>query len=285
MQMPIESINLQMLNVGYAQHNADWNWQNVSSPFTRIFYVSEGEARLHLPDRVVELRVGHLYIIPPHTLHSYECHGPFRHYYIHLYEGFKQETDVFDFFDFPVEVDADSVDAQIFAAICRLHPDAKLPTADPSGYDNHATVIATIRRYNALPLCEKMQLRGFILVLFSRFVKFATPRVATQEPRLAAVLEYIHSNIYSDISVDRLASIACITKPYLIRLFTRDVGVSPLQYINRKKIERAQLLLLTDDMPVKDIASQLGFLDYSYFIRLFRKLVGSTPMTYRATMR
>ena len=48
-QIPIESMNLMMLNVGYATHHADWNWQKVSSPFIRIFYIMEGEAMLHLP--------------------------------------------------------------------------------------------------------------------------------------------------------------------------------------------------------------------------------------------
>lgn len=46
-QIPIESMNLMMLNVGYATHHADWNWQKVSSPFIRIFYIMEGEAMLH----------------------------------------------------------------------------------------------------------------------------------------------------------------------------------------------------------------------------------------------
>ena len=36
-QIPIESMNLMMLNVGYATHHADWNWQKVSSPFIRLF--------------------------------------------------------------------------------------------------------------------------------------------------------------------------------------------------------------------------------------------------------
>ena len=90
-QIPIESMNLMMLNVGHAQHNADWNWQDVSSPFIRIYYVTEGEALLHLPGHNVQLRPRHLYIIPAYTTHSYECHGLFTHYYLHVYEGFKNE--------------------------------------------------------------------------------------------------------------------------------------------------------------------------------------------------
>ena len=61
-QIPIESMNLMMLNVGYATHHADWNWQKVSSPFIRIFYIMEGEAMLHLPDKDVRLKPGYMYI-------------------------------------------------------------------------------------------------------------------------------------------------------------------------------------------------------------------------------
>ena len=81
-QIPIESMNLMMLNVGYATHHADWNWQKVCSPFIRIFYIMEGEAMLHLPDKDVMLKSGYMYIIPAFVIHSYECHGVFKLYYI-----------------------------------------------------------------------------------------------------------------------------------------------------------------------------------------------------------
>ena len=100
MQLPIESLNLLMLNVGMANHNADWNWKDVSSPFTRIYLVTGGSAKIRLREQTVSLSPGHLYIIPAHTIHSYECDGPFSHYYLHVYEGFKNETDVFDNYSF-----------------------------------------------------------------------------------------------------------------------------------------------------------------------------------------
>ena len=101
------------------------------------------------------------------------------------------------------------------------------------------------------------------------------------DERLTKVVRYIHSNIYDDIDLDELADMACMTKPYLVRLFRRDFGVSPLQFINQKKVEKAQLLLLTNDIAVKEVAYTLGFGDHSYFIRLFRKVTGKTPTAYR----
>lgn len=285
MQIPLEALNLLMLNVGLAEHDGDWNWQNVFSPFTRIFYVVEGSARLHLADSIHELKPDHLYIIPAYTMHTYECHGRFVHYYLHVYEAFKSETNTFEFYDFPTEVEGGEVDKLLFEMMCNLHPEAKLPTSDPGGYDNQTSFSGFVRRYNDLPLFDKMRLRGATLTIFSRFLEKAQPRIWTFSDRMLKVLDYINKNICNDIDIDQLADVACVTKPYLIRLFKQDFGSSPLQYINRKKVERAQLLLVTDDMPVKDIAYALGFCDHSYFIRLFKKITGKTPQLYRNTMR
>ena len=87
------------------------------------------------------------------------------------------------------------------------------------------------------------------------------------------------------VDMKSLADVACLSSPYLIRLFKREVGLSPIQYVNRKKAERAQLLLCTTDSPVKEIAFATGFSDQSYFIRLFRKICGVTPQEYRLRMR
>lgn len=285
MQIPIESLNLQMLNVGLARHNCDWNWKNISSPFTRIYYVKEGKAKIHLSDKTVQLRPGHLYIIPAYTMHSYECNDLFVHYYLHVYEGFKSEMNLMERYDFPTEVTATIEDEQIFERMCEQHPYAKLPDSNPEAYDNTVQFTDYVHRYRDMCLWQKMELRGAILILFSRFMREATPHVWTKDERLKHVLEYIHSHIAKDIDVDELASEACITKPYLIRIFKKELGTSPLQYINNKKVERAQLLLYTTDMPVKEIAYTLGFSDHSYFIRMFRKMSGITPQDYRERMR
>lgn len=285
MNIPIESLNFQMLNVGLAHHDGDWNWKNVVSPFTRVYLVIEGEAKLYLPEETVGLKPGCMYVIPAHTVHSYECKGKFSHYYLHFYEGFKKETDIFDFYEFPVEVDADSLDESIFYNMCNRHPEAKLPASDPSSYDTMGKFIDYVHRYNELSLDAKLELRGSILLLFSRFVKHAKARVWTKDKRLAQALNYIHNNIYEEIGIDDLASIACVTKSHFIRLFVKTFGMPPLQYINKKKVERAELLLITEDLPIKEIAYDLGYNDHSYFIRLFKKVTGITPMAYRKNMR
>ena len=285
MQIPIESLNLLMLNVGLARHNADWNWQAVSSPFTRIFCVLEGEALLLTEGRTVHLRPRHLYIVPAYAVHSYRCDGPFTHYYLHVYEGVKSEMNVLEQYIFPTEVEADETDMLLFSRMCSRHPEAILPESDPSSYDNAMQTSDYVQRYRDMALWEKMELRGAMLMLFARFMRKATPRVWARDERTKRVLAHIHAHIDNNIDIEELASVACVTKPYLIRLFKAELGDSPIQYINRKKMERAQLLLYTTDKTVKEVAYALGFADYSYFIRLFRKLTGTTPQEYRKRTR
>lgn len=284
-QIPVESMNLMLLNVGRAHHNADWNWQNVSSPFIRIFYVLEGEALLHLPHTDVSLHPRHLYIIPAYTVHSYECHGPFRLYYLHVYEGFKNDMNIQEVYDLPTEVEAIEVTEHLFEYICRQQPDARLPHADPSSYDNTAQISRYLERYRNMALWQKMELRGAMLMIVSHFLRQAMPRVWTGDDRMKRVLGYIHNRICESIDLEELSQIANVSKPYLIKLFRHEFGFSPIQYINNKKVERAQLLLYTTNMTIKEVAYTLGFNDQNYFIRMFHKVEGVTPQEYRRKLQ
>lgn len=278
-------MNLMLLNVGRAQHNADWNWKDVSSPFIRIYYVLEGEATIHLTEHNIRLLPRHLYFIPAYTIHSYECHGLFVHYYLHVYEGFKNEMNLQEVYELPIEVEGSEVAAQLFEHLCNRLPEARLPHSDPNSYDTSAQTSDYVQRYRDMALWEKMELRGAMLMIMSHFIRQAKPRVWTQDERMKRVLEYVHSHISDNINIEQLADVACITKPYFIRLFKHEFGFPPVQYINRKKVERAQLLLFTTDKAVKEVAFILGFSDQNYFIRLFHKLTGITPREYRRKLR
>ena len=85
------------------------------------------------------------------------------------------------------------------------------------------------------------------------------------------------------IELGVLAEKSGLSKDHFIRLFKKETGDTPLRYIIRKKIEKAQLILITDDMSIKNVALNLAFEDYSYFNRLFKKITGVTPQEYRTS--
>ena len=277
----IDRLHPVVLNVGYAIHNGDWNWKNVNSPFTRLYYVDKGTAKIKFQEKVQILNPGYLYFIPAFTIHSYICDSHFCHYYLHIYEGHSSEASLLDEWDFPVEIAANDLDIALIKQLCAINPSMKLPKSDPATYDNNSILMQNLQRNSQRTTCVKLESRGIIYQLLAHFFKEAVLKVETQDNRIAKSILYIRKHIYETISLDFLADNACLSKDHFIRLFKKETGTTPLKYINQKKIEKAQLLLVTDTMSIKNIALTLAFEDYSYFNRLFKKITGMTPQEYR----
>ena len=264
-----------------AGQNADWNWKQVSSPFTRLYYVTKGHARIVLPDRVQELTPGHLYLIPAFTTHSYECEGLFEHYYIHIYEDAQSDSGFLEDFIFPIEVPAKDIDLALFKRLCEINPTMRLPQSNPMSYDNNPMLLQSIAKNKQRILCDRVESRGILYQLTARFLKDAQPKSETGDDRIQKCLTYIRKNINQNIKIDTLAEIVCLSRDHLIRLFKKETGLTPVQYISNKKMEKAQLLLVSGNMSIKEIAFMLSYEDHSYFNRLFKKATGLSPMEYR----
>jgi len=287
MNTQLDILDLLVLNLGYVESHRRWVVKGLESPFARIYYVEKGHGYITLPGGEVEVTPGHLYLVPAFVTHSYVCEPGSGLYYLFVFEELKHQTDLFDMYDFPVEVPVEDDALFLFRYFVRSFPQLmlRLPSSDPEGYDNHESFAIFAKRYREMHLHERAQLRGMVYIVFSKFMAGSKPKIWTEDPRLQKVLKYILEHLEEEISVDYLADIACLTKPYLIRQFKQSLGVAPLQFITHKKVEKAQLLLVTDDCPVQDIACAVGYADASYFVRLFKKKVGMTPQEYRTKMR
>ena len=114
------------------------------------------------------------------------------------------------------------------------------------------------------------------------------PRI-TQEGldrrRLSRVLDYIEANLESDLTVDHLASIACLSRFHFARAFKAGIGQAPHQYVSAKRLERAKGLLMRSDQSLVDIALALNFSCQANFTRAFRQVTGQTPGQYRRSFR
>ncbi len=281
MNYPIDKLHLLTLNVGLANHHGDWNWKNVRSPFARLYYVTEGTAQIEMPSGVYTLTPHHLYFIPAYTKHSYICDSTFSHYYIHIYEDLQSEMSILEQWDYPMEVNACNTDLELVKRLCFINPFLKLPQSNPDAYDNHQTLISNLQLNQRRPFCDKVESRGILFVLMSRFLKYATPKAEVRDDRIQMSLNYIRKNIGSRLDIDLLADKACMSKDHYIRVFKRETGETPNVYITKRKLEKAELSLVTTALPIKSIADSLGYDDYSYFNRIFKKNAGVTPLQYR----
>lgn len=281
MNLQVEQMHPLVLNVGLAVHNADWNWKNVNSPFTRLYYVTEGSAQIELPDGIYTLSPKHMYFIPAFTIHTNICKSNFVHYYLHIYEDHYSDNDWLDHWKFPVEIEATDLDLALFKRLCEINPHMTLQKSDPTTYDNNPTLMQNLIKNRQRAFCDKVESRGIVFQLLSRFFKQGQSKIEMEDNRIAKTVLYIRKHLNEAIELEKLAEISCLSKDHFIRLFKKELGTTPLQYINQKKIEKAQLLLITEELAVKEIAFQLAFEDYSYFNRLFKKITGVTPQEYR----
>lgn len=283
MSISISKIQFLPLNVGFAQHDSDWNWKNVRSPFARLYYVTDGEAEVCIGVDNYTLTPGHLYLIPAFAQHNCVCKSKFAHYYIHIYED-QTGAGILDEYNFPVEVEASSSDLCLIRRLSELNPFLKLPESNPVAYDNHHTLVSNVRLYHQSPLHNKMESRGILYILMSRFFKFAVPKEDVADSRINQTINYIRRHLDSRIDLETLAGKACMSKDHFIRVFKRETGDTPNAYITKRKIDKAQLALITTDYSIKAIAKMFGYNDHSYFNRLFKQFTGTTPQGYR-TMR
>jgi AraC family transcriptional regulator len=99
--------------------------------------------------------------------------------------------------------------------------------------------------------------------------------------KLNQALEYINSHLDQEIRLADIAEAVGISQYYFSRLFKQSTGLTPHQYLVRRRLEKAKILLTSTDLAIAQIAQQIGFASQSHFTTLFRKHTGVTPKAYR----
>ena len=95
------------------------------------------------------------------------------------------------------------------------------------------------------------------------------------------MLRHIQRSFAEEITVADIARSALISESECLRCFRDTIGVPPIQYVKRYRVQRAAELLSATDRKIADIGAQCGFQDTSYFTRSFREIKGMTPGEYR----
>jgi AraC family transcriptional regulator len=99
--------------------------------------------------------------------------------------------------------------------------------------------------------------------------------------KLRRTIAYIQDHLEHELSLVELAAVAQISPHHFAHLFKQATGRTPHRYVITCRMEQAKRLLVETDLPLTDIAYQVGCADHSHFTALFRQHVGTTPKTYR----
>jgi len=99
------------------------------------------------------------------------------------------------------------------------------------------------------------------------------------------VQRYIDDHYFEPLSLTSLSNQFGIERSYLSKVFTMVTGQHVMSAIARRRIERATRYIREDDLNLTEISSLVGYEDYAYFNRVFRKIMGISPSDYKATVK
>lgn len=132
------------------------------------------------------------------------------------------------------------------------------------------------------PKLKKEEAFFFLLqqVLQEFTVPFEEVEILKPNQQIQALCSYMEEHFSEDISLDDLLSMTSFGKSYLLRSFTKQVGVSPYRYLQTIRIDRAKKFLEQGIAPI-DVADMSGFTDQSHFTNFFKDFIGLTPKQYQ----
>lgn len=95
------------------------------------------------------------------------------------------------------------------------------------------------------------------------------------------VIEHIHLNVRSPLSLHALSADFHVNASYLSNLFRKETGLTLTEYINRYRVERSLPLLQFTQMSLAQVSESVGFLDENYYARIFKRIMGMPPKAFR----
>ncbi|MFF6998459.1 GlxA family transcriptional regulator [Streptomyces sp. NPDC008313] len=142
--------------------------------------------------------------------------------------------------------------------------------------DHGSAVAADAARLSVMPLEREGGQAQFIV-----HAQPPAPAGATMEP----VLSWLEENAGRELTLEDIAAHSGMSTRTLNRRFREQTGTTPLQWLHRARVRRAQYLLETTAHPVERIATQVGFGSPTAFRDRFKRVVGTSPYAYRRAFR
>jgi len=277
--------NFSLLNVDHADLGTKWNYKNVISPYYRLYYIDAGAGEISDVTATLQLEPGYLFIIPSFTLCNLSCPSHLSQYFIQFFEESSDGMSLFANNRSILKVKATDIDAQNFIRLLEINPGRGINRSDnPSIYEKDIFYKEYQELNNRQNVSTFLETQGIILQLISRFL---TPEIfkhkeESQIPvKILDTISHIQLNLHKELSVSGLAKRANQNSDYFSRLFQQHTGERPVSYINQKRIERAQYLIVTTQMTFAQIAAHSGFENVFYFSKMFKKITGIAPGKYK----
>lgn len=126
-----------------------------------------------------------------------------------------------------------------------------------------------------------------VCIIFHELLQFIRKRNQQGDrhtiPEAAARMKrYLDERFQEKVRIDDLARLVYLSHSQVIRLFRTSFGVTPMEYVESRRLESAKIMLKNTSLTVREIAERCGFSDEHYFSGYFKKRTGMPPRTYRS---
>jgi AraC family transcriptional regulator of arabinose operon len=258
----IANLQVDLTYARYTKVNSEWTDIDYTPTTNKFYFIREGEGFLTIRGETFYPKPNELYLMPADVIQSYGtindntfgkywCHFSAKIGELNLFQAL--ETSPF------IRIDQPDVWNDKFERLMGYSNSDKLT----SRIHTNAMLLEIIGDY--IEQCDKV-----------KFNLKATPAFE----KMNVVLQYIEAHLTDNLTVEELAQIAHFHPNYFIQLFKNFTGNSPIQYINRARLDKAKHLLTMTELNVSAIADAVG-LEFSYFSRMFRDHNGVSPTAYR----
>lgn len=127
---------------------------------------------------------------------------------------------------------------------------------------------------------ERMSLSFKLLCELARDTNRA--EIDEKRRKIKAGLIFLENNFTKEFYIDKLAQMCCLSTGSFRRLFLECMGISPVEYRNRLRIQKAATLLKSGQFTVCEVAEMVGIRDMAYFCKLFKRYIGATPRVIKS---
>ena len=280
------TLDFKLLAMQHVKTQRGWDFEQIISPFSNLWFVVAGQATIKHHGREFKLQPGCAHLVTPFTLHDCQGEDFLDCYQLHFFANFSEGTELFSVLDCDWQV-AEPPDFKPLLerlwSICAgrdLSPARVTPGEDPS------RTMPPTRSRNGIPLAQGAEAQSILRQLLKPFLASAQLRQGTEpvtaEP-FPAVQDFINRHLGEPIFLADLARVAGLHPTYFSDRFQRQMGIRPLEYLMRLRMDRACHLLRTSKASIKEVTYNIGLRDPAYFSRVFLKYCHVSPSAYRTT--
>lgn len=257
-----ESSELSLAEIGEETCPPDFDWGPDKKQFHTLHCVISGKGSLMVNDRYFEISEGQIFYLSPDDFAYYKSDSaePWRYIWIRFL-GTKSSV-IMNFTNLPYVYIADDVDGYVYHALMNIK--------------NEVMRDGGANMYSLTGL-----LYSFVGGLVDMFPRKNNSFDGNVLEYLDALIDYIHSNYDRANVINAMSKDRNISRSYIYKLFKQYLDISPSEYLENYRIERACSYLKESDIPINDIACLVGYAEAASFFRMFKKKTGLTPHEYR----